>query len=88
VTLRPAERASLADARPNSAEAHDLFLRASELLFASDKDAALLTQAIGLLERSITLDPDFAEPHAGLAVAYVMDFQNGWTGVANPLARA
>lgn len=78
VTLTPAEEALIADNTATNVEAHDLFLHARELLSGS-KTRATFEEAIPLLKRAIELDPEYGEPYAGLALAYVFDFQNRWT---------
>ncbi|MCP6769348.1 hypothetical protein NL529_31320, partial [Klebsiella pneumoniae] len=42
-------------------------------------------QIVGLLSRSIELDPNYAEPYAGLALAHNLDFQNHWTDAPDAL---
>ncbi len=56
-------------------EAYDCVLRGREQyrLFSKDSNAA----ARQLYERAITLDPDYAEPYAGLAETYVQDWFMG-----------
>ncbi len=79
VTLTPAEAERLSDGTTKSIEAHDLFLRARELVTGPHKDAAMFRQAVALLKGAIALDPDYGEPYAGLAMAYNLDFHNRWT---------
>ena len=59
---------------PNS-EAYDCVLRGREQyrLFSKDSNAA----ARELYERAIALDPDYAEPYAGLAETYVQEWIMG-----------
>ena len=56
-------------------EAYDCVLRGREQyrLFSTDSNAA----ARRLYERAIALDPDYAEPYAGLAETYVQDWFMG-----------
>jgi adenylate cyclase len=79
VTLTPSEEARIASEPTRSVEAHDLFLRARELLIGSLKDRAVFDEATALLKRAIAVDPGYGEAHAGLAMAYNLDFHNRWT---------
>ena len=60
---------------PNNPEAYDFVLRGREQyrLFTRDGNAA----AKKLFERAIALDPDYAEPYAGLAETWVQDWFTG-----------
>ena len=40
------------------------------------------------MTRAIELDPNYAEPYAGLAMAHNLDFQNKWTGAPDALGVA
>ena len=80
VTLSPAENARLAQGGTSSLEAHDLYMRAREFLFGPTKNRALFDEAVSLLNRAIELDQGYAEAYAGLSMAYVLDFFNGWSG--------
>ena len=85
VKLSPGEAARIADAPTHNLEAHDLFLKGRELLLGAKKDREIFDQIVALLSRAIGLDPDYAEPYAGLAMAHTLDFQNQWTGRADAL---
>lgn len=80
VTLTPAESARVVEAPTRSIEAHDLFLRGREVLFSPGKTKEMFEQAVSYFTRAIELDPDYAEPYAGLSHAYNHDFQNRWSG--------
>ncbi len=69
------ERAPAQRQEPGSTEAYDCVLRAREQyrLFTKDGNAA----ARALYERAIALDPDYAEPYAGLAETSVQDWFMG-----------
>jgi adenylate cyclase len=41
--------------------------------------------ALRCFNRAIELDPDYAEPYAGLGHAYTREFQNKWLGIPNSL---
>ncbi len=88
VTLRPVERARLTDLRTRSVAAHDHYLQGRETMEGTFRDAAMFQSAVASYRRAIELDPDYSEPHAGLASAYVLDYQNHWSGMADPLALA
>ncbi len=88
VSLRPAEKALLAENRTSSTEAHDWFLRGRELLRGSIKNREVFEQMVAAFSRSIECDPDYAEPHAGLALSYVQEFHNNWGGTADALGVA
>jgi TolB-like protein/class 3 adenylate cyclase len=60
-------------------QAYDLFLRASPSLHSVDR--AVIEQAIALLERAITLDPDYAR---ALALQVRLQMRNCFVGGADP----
>jgi adenylate cyclase len=88
VKLTPGEAARIADTPTDSPEAHDLFLRARELLLGQRASREMFDQSVSLLGRAIEVDPDYAEPYAGLAMAHNLDFQNHWTGAPDAFERA
>ena len=85
VQLTPGEEACITEMPTNSCEAHDLFLRARDLLRGTKLNRETFNQAVALLTRAIELDPNYAEPYAGLAMAHNLDFQNQWTGAPDAL---
>lgn len=85
VTLRPSEKALLAVNRTNNIEAHDCFLRGRELLLGSTKNRDVFLQIVEILRRAIDFDPNYAEPYAGLGMAYCLDFQNRWADTPDGL---
>jgi adenylate cyclase len=85
IQLTPGEEAHLVKTPTSSFEAHDLFLRGRELLRGPKWNRETFDQAVALLTRAIELDPNYAEPYAGLAMAHNLDFQNHWTGAADAL---
>src|SRR6185436_5528804 len=85
VTLRPAEKALMADSRPSNVEAHDCFLRGRELSLGSTNNRDRFEQMIAAFKRAIELDPAYAEPYAGLGFAYCLDFQNHWADTPDAL---
>ena len=88
VKLTPVEAARIADTPTDSPEAHDLFLKARELLFGERSNREMFDQVVSLLGRAVEIDPDFAEAYAGLAMAHNLDFQNRWTGAPDAFERA
>jgi adenylate cyclase len=85
VKLRPEETALMADGRTSNVEAHDCFLRGRELLLGSNKNREIFDRIVTILRRAIELDPDFAQPYAGLGMAHCLDFQNHWTDMPDAL---
>ena len=85
VTLRPAEKALMADSRTSNVEAHDCFLRGRELSLGSTNNRDRFEQMIAAFKRAIELDPAYAEPYAGLGFAYCLDFQNHWADTPDAL---
>ena len=85
VKLTPGEEAYIAETPTNSFEAHDLFLRGRELLRGTKWNREIFDQVVALLTHAIELDPNYAEPYAGLAMAHTLDFQNHWTGAPDAL---
>jgi len=55
--------------RTANPEAHDLYLRAQTLVVQGTETA--LRRAIGLFEQAIAKDPNYAQPHAAIAWAYM-----------------
>jgi len=80
VKLTPGEAASIADVPTKNFAAHDLFLRGRELLRGTKWNRETFEQTVAILTRAVELDPDYAEPYAGLGMAHNLDFQNKWTG--------
>jgi adenylate cyclase len=86
VTLGPAERALLANSRTSNVEAHDCFLRGRELMVnATSKNREFFDRVVAIFRRAIELDPGYAEPYGGLAMAYCLDFQNRWADTPGAL---
>jgi adenylate cyclase len=79
VTLSPAEKALVTDTGTTNMEAYNWYLRGRELLLGSAKSHDIFEQSKGLLMRAIELDPNYARAYAGLAFAYMFDYQNRWS---------
>ncbi|CAN5201491.1 adenylate/guanylate cyclase domain-containing protein [soil metagenome] len=83
VTLTPRERRlfdSSTVSGSSNAEAHDLALRAREILLRPTKNRDGFDRAVAFLKRAVELDPGFSQAYGGLAAAYNLDFHNRWTG--------
>jgi adenylate cyclase len=85
IVLTPREAETLSEVPTQSIEAHDCFLRGRELLYGKQKGKQIFEEVVALMRRSIDLDPTYAEPYAGLAMAYNFDAQNHWSGAADSL---
>jgi adenylate cyclase len=57
-------------------EAYETWLRARELLSGSTRDSVL--RAKSMYRRAIEIDPNFAAPHAGLALAALSEYVSDW----------
>src|SRR5581483_7797925 len=57
-------------------EAYDLFLRGREQAWLNTKRGNI--EARNLLERAITVSPDYAAAHALVGYTHVVDYANGW----------
>ncbi len=89
VTLSPGEQERITDNPTENLEAHDLFLRAREVMADPTKTREMFEEVRGLLERAIALDPKYGEAYASLALAYGLAYNNNWTDdLAATLRRA
>ncbi|HUE45727.1 MAG TPA: tetratricopeptide repeat protein [Aestuariivirgaceae bacterium] len=79
VTLSEAERSLIVEGGTSDVDAHDLFLKGRELIYGIKKNREIFDQATALFGRAIELDPGYGAPYAGLAMAYILDWQNHWT---------
>jgi len=79
VTLSPTEKAQLSETKASDMEAYELSLRAREVLLGPTKNRETFEQARKLFVRALELDPNFAKAYAGLAFAYMFDYQNRWS---------
>jgi adenylate cyclase len=76
VTLTPGEGRRLRQRGTTNVEAYEPWLQARELLARGTRESVL--QARALHRRAIEIDPHFAAPHAGLALAAISDYVSGW----------
>ena len=79
VTLSPAEKAQRSEPKASDLEAYEVSLRAREVLLGPTKNCETFEQARKLFLRALELDPNFAKAYAGLAFAYMFDYQNRWS---------
>ncbi len=79
IKLSEREKATLAAGGTKNVEAHDLFLRGRELILGNKRNRETFNQSIACFERAVALDPSYAAPYAGLAMAYMLDHQNHWS---------
>jgi serine/threonine-protein kinase len=70
IAVTPAEKASLASARPVDSEAQDLYLKGR--YYWNKFSPELMEKTISYYLQSIKKDPTYALAHAGLAETYVM----------------
>jgi adenylate cyclase len=79
VTLSADEKSRIVGGGTANMAAHDYFLKSRELLFGVKRDREMFDQTTACFRRAIALDADYSGPHAGLAMAYVLDHQNRWS---------
>ena len=82
ITLTPGEEQRLRRRGTDNLEAYETWLRARELLGGGTRESVV--QARAMYHRAIAMDPTFPMPHAGLALAGIMDYLNDWA--ADPAA--
>jgi len=76
VTLTRGETLRLRRRGTDDVDAYESWLRAREMLGRGTRDANM--EARALHRRAIEIDPRFAAPHAGLALAALSDYVSGW----------
>ena len=76
VTLTQGEQRRLHRRGTDNVEAYETWLRARESLSRSTRES--VAQARALYRRAVEIDPSFAAPHAGLALAGVSDYVSDW----------
>ena len=79
IKLTPSEAARLAETPTTSVKAHDLFLRARELILSPTLTREKCEQGIALAEQAIAADPTYSQPYAGFAAALLFAYGNAWT---------
>jgi adenylate cyclase len=76
VNLAEGDRQRLAPEQTRNPEAYDCFLRGRELWHRLTKETNIAAR--DLLQRATELDPNFASPHAFLALTHGLDYLNQW----------
>jgi adenylate cyclase len=76
VKLTPADERRLRRRGTDNVQAHEFWWRARELLGRGTRDA--VAQARAMHHRALEIDPNFAAPYAGLALAAMQEYANGW----------
>jgi adenylate cyclase len=76
VTLTRSEEQRLRRHGTHNVEAYEAWLRARELLGRGTRETVVRARAMH--RRAIEIDPNFAAPHAGLALAAISDYASGW----------
>jgi adenylate cyclase len=76
VTLTQGEERRLRRRGTSNVEAYEVWLRARELVTRGTRET--VAQSRPLYRRAIELDPAFAAPHAGLALAGISDYASDW----------
>jgi TolB-like protein len=71
---------------PESLDAWDLVMRALSHFWRVTREDNAVAQR--LLEQAIAIDPDYAQPHAVLAVSHTFGAHMGWEDTANAVAIA
>src|SRR6516164_9277099 len=77
VTLTQGEERRLRRRGTGNVEAYECWLRARESLMRGTRESVM--QARALHRRAIEIDPQFAAPHAGMALAGITDYVNAFT---------
>jgi len=89
VSLKPAERAVLAEQPTSSVDAHDFFLRGRELWLelvrGSGRHQELFERAVAAFKRATEIDPGYAAPYAGLSLVHILEYQNRWVEMPQSL---
>jgi adenylate cyclase len=80
IRLTPEQRAQITGVGTTNLEAHQEYMRMRGFLFFPGMDTQLWQKAIAAGERSIELDPDYADGYAALAMMHLLDFHNHWSG--------
>ena len=79
VTLSPAEKERLAEAKASNLAAYDYLLRGRELMLGKEKNRLTFEQSIACFKKSLEHDPDYSQAYACLGFAHIFDYQNRWT---------
>jgi adenylate cyclase len=80
VTLSPAEKERLAEAKTSNLAAYDYLLRGRELMLGKEKNRQTFEQSIACFKKALEHDPDYSQAYACLGFARIFDYQNRWSG--------
>jgi adenylate cyclase len=80
ISLSPSERANITDVGTSNIDAHEDYMRMRGFLFFPGMNADGWKQAVFYGERSITRDPNYADPYGMLAMMHLLDYHNHWSG--------
>ena len=80
IKLNESKKARLVAGGTKNVDAHDLFLRGRELILGNRRSREIFVQSTACFEDAIKLDPNYAGLYAGLGMAYMLDYQNHWSG--------
>jgi adenylate cyclase len=79
VTLSPAEKERLADAKTPNLTAYDYVLRGREFMLGNERSRETFEQATTYFKKALEHDPDYSQAYACLGFAHIFDYQNRWT---------
>ncbi|HYM32285.1 MAG TPA: adenylate/guanylate cyclase domain-containing protein [Candidatus Cybelea sp.] len=79
IKLSPGEAARLDSVETTNSKAHDLFLLGREVLWGTVRNRDVFERSTDLFAQAIAEDPSYGEPHAGLAMAQILNWQFHWT---------
>jgi adenylate cyclase len=79
IKLSPGEAARFDAVETTNSKAHDFFLLGREVLWGTIRNRETFERSTDLFEKAIGEDPSYGEPHAGLAMAQVLNWQFHWT---------
>jgi adenylate cyclase len=79
IKLSPGEVARLDADETTNVKAHDFFLLGREVLLGTNMNREGFERSTDLFAKAIAEDPSYGEPHAGLAMAQNLNWQNHWT---------
>jgi len=79
VTLSPAEKERLTEAKASNLAAYDYLLRGRELMLGKEKNRLTFEQSVAWFKKALEHDPEYSQAYACLGFAHIFDYQNRWT---------
>jgi adenylate cyclase len=79
ITLTPKDEARLAENTTRNLEAHELVMKARELMLASNMNRAKHKEVVEQFQKALALDAKHAEGMAGLSLAHLFDYNNRYS---------